>query len=67
MEKLGAYFAEHPESVPAVQAVLMKEPIASFATAEYFSPHAFGLVDADGNRRGSATTCDRGRRAAARR
>ena len=50
MEKLGAYFAEHPESVPAVQAVLMKEPIASFATAEYFSPHAFGLVDAVGNR-----------------
>ena len=35
---------------PAVQAVLMKEPIASFATAEYFSPHSFGLVDAGGNR-----------------
>lgn len=50
MAKLGAYFGDHPESVPAVQAVLMKEPIASFATAEYFSPHSFGLVDADGNR-----------------
>ena len=50
MEKLGAYFGDHPESVPAVQAVLMKEPIASFATAEYFSPHSFGLVDAGGNR-----------------
>jgi catalase len=50
MEKLGAYLAEHPETVPAAQSVLMKEPIASFATAEYFSPHAFALIDADGNR-----------------
>ena len=50
MEKLGAYLSEHPETLPAVQAVLMKEPIASFATAEYFSPHAFALIDADGHR-----------------
>jgi catalase len=50
MERLGAYLSEHPETVPAVQAVLMKEPIASFATAEYFSPHAFALIDADGER-----------------
>lgn len=50
MEKLGAYLGEHPETLPAVQAVLMKEPIASFATAEYFSPHAFALIDSDGNR-----------------
>jgi catalase len=45
MEKLGAFLAEHPEAGTAVQATLMKEPLASFATAEYFSPHAFGLVD----------------------
>jgi catalase len=50
MEKLGAYLGEHPETLPAVQAVLMKEPIASFASAEYFSPHAFALIDADDNR-----------------
>jgi catalase len=50
MEKLGAYLSAHPETVPAVQAVLMKEPIASFAAARYFSPHAFALLDADGNR-----------------
>ncbi|MGH2986371.1 MAG: catalase family peroxidase [Solirubrobacterales bacterium] len=49
MEKLGAYLAEHPETLPAAQSVLMKEPIASFAAAQYFSPHAFGLVNGDGN------------------
>lgn len=48
MEKLGAFFGEHPEALPAIQAVLMKEPLASFATVGYFSPHAFGLVDAAG-------------------
>lgn len=46
MERLGAFFGEHPEALPAIQAVLMKEPIASFATVTYFSPHAFGFVDA---------------------
>jgi catalase len=50
MEKLGAWLGEHPEAGPAVQAVLMKEPLRSFATAPYFSPHAFALVDADGRR-----------------
>jgi catalase len=48
MEKLGEFMAEHPEVVPAAQAILMKEPLRSFATARYFSPHAFGLVAADG-------------------
>ena len=50
MEKLGAWLGEHPEAGPAIQAVLMKEPLRSFATAPYFSPHAFALIDADGNR-----------------
>jgi catalase len=50
MEALGAYLGEHPEALPAVQSVVMSEPIASFATAAYFSPHAFGLIDADGGR-----------------
>ena len=48
MEKLGAWFAEHPESQTAIQSVLSAEPPASFATITYHSPHAFGLVDADG-------------------
>lgn len=50
MEKLGAWLGEHPEAGPAIQAVLSKEPLRSFATAPYFSPHAFALVDGDGNR-----------------
>jgi catalase len=47
MEKLGAYLAAHPEAQPAAEAVLMREPLASFATAAYFSPHAFALVADD--------------------
>ncbi|MQA73945.1 MAG: catalase [Solirubrobacterales bacterium] len=50
LEKLGAFLAGHPESQTAVQAVIMSEPLASFATATYFSPHAFALVDAEGTR-----------------
>ena len=30
--------------------MLDAEPLASFATAVYFSPHTFWLVDADGER-----------------
>ena len=45
LEKLGAFLAEHPESQTAVQAVVMSEPLASFATTTYFSPHAFALLD----------------------
>ena len=50
MEKLGAFLAKHPEVQPAIQAVLTKEPLRSFATACYFSPHFFALVDADGEK-----------------
>lgn len=50
MEKLGAWLGEHPEAGPAIQAVLMKEPLRSFATVPYFSPHAFALLDGDGER-----------------
>jgi catalase len=50
MEKLGAFLGEHPEAQPAISAVLMKEPLASFATAPYYSPHFFALVDSDDNR-----------------
>jgi catalase len=47
-EKLGAFLAAHPESQTAVQATLNTEPPASYATLTYFSPHAFKLVNADG-------------------
>jgi catalase len=48
LEMLGAYLAHHPEALPAVQAVIDSEPPASFAAIAYHSPHAFKLVDADG-------------------
>jgi catalase len=47
-EKLGAFFAAHPESQTAIQATLNREPPASFATLAYYSPHTFKLVDAEG-------------------
>jgi catalase len=50
MEKLGAFLGAHPESQTAIQATLGGEPLASFATAPYFSPHTFWLIDADGER-----------------
>ena len=49
MESLGAYLGEHPESLPSIQGVLAVEPPASFTTINFYAPHAFRLVDADGN------------------
>jgi catalase len=49
-EKLGAYLAAHPEAQTAVQGTLGLEPLASFATGIYYSPHTFYLVDAEGAR-----------------
>ncbi len=50
MEKLGAWLGDHPEAGPAIEAVLAGEPLASFAEISYFSPHAFALVSAAGER-----------------
>jgi catalase len=50
LEKLGAYVAAHPEAMTAAEAIQMREPLASFAAVTYFSPHAFALVAADGER-----------------
>lgn len=47
--KLGEFLAKHPESQTAVNATLNSEPPASFATLAYYSPHAFKLVNADGD------------------
>jgi catalase len=50
MESLGTFLGSHPECQTAIQATLGGEPLASFATAPYFSPHTFWLVDAAGER-----------------
>jgi catalase len=50
MEKLGAYLGAHPEAQTAIQATLGGEPLASFATAPYYSPHTFWLIDDAGER-----------------
>jgi catalase len=50
MEKLGAFLGAHPESQTAIQATIGGQPLASFGTAPYYSPHTFWLVDAGGDR-----------------
>ena len=49
MEKLGAFLAAHPEAQPAIASTAGVEPPTSFATAVYYSPHAFRYVDASDN------------------
>ncbi len=49
-EKLGAFLAAHPEAQTAIQGTVGVGPLASFATAIYYSPHTFWLVDAHGER-----------------
>src|SRR5918997_4545167 len=51
MEKLGAWFGEHPEAGPAVQASLAAEPPASYAQVAYNGLHAFRWACADGRSR----------------
>ena len=51
MEKLGAWFGEHPEAGPAVQASLAAEPPASYAQVAYNGLHAFHWEGADGQSR----------------
>ena len=49
LEKLGAYVAAHPEAMTAAEAIQMREPLASFAAATYYNPHAFALIAPDGS------------------
>ena len=50
-EKLGAFVAEHPETLAALEAGLPRvAPTTSFATSDYNALHAFALVDAEGER-----------------
>jgi catalase len=47
IEKVGAFLAEHPETVPAVTAAMTHPIPASFATLTYHAMHAYGFVNAD--------------------
>jgi catalase len=49
MEKLGAWLGEHPEAQPSIASTMGVEPPASFATVNYYSPHAFRYLDANDN------------------
>ena len=51
MEKLGAWFGEHPEAGPATQASLTAEPPASYAQVAYNGIHSFRWTDASGESR----------------
>jgi catalase len=51
MEKVGAFVGAHPESVPAIQAVLSADPPESYATCTYNSIHSFRWTDAGGTAR----------------
>ncbi len=52
MEKMGAFFGEHPETAAAVQLILPAlTPPRSYATLSYNSLHAFRFLNASGEGR----------------
>ena len=48
IEKIGAFLAAHPETVPPVQAALSAPPPASYLRCTYNALHAFRFVNAAG-------------------
>jgi catalase len=48
MEKVGAFLAEHPETVPAVTAAITAPIPASYAQLAYHGLHAFKFIAPDG-------------------
>jgi catalase len=48
---IGAFLADHPEAVPAIEHVLTAEAPASYAQCRYFAIHAFWWTGPDGTRR----------------
>jgi len=50
-ERLGAWFAAHPEAGPAIQAAVTAPPPASYAACAYNGIHAFRWVNAAGEGR----------------
>ena len=51
LEKVGAFLAAHPETVPAVTAAMTAPVPASYAQVTYHAIHAFGFVGPDGSTR----------------
>ena len=51
MEKVGAFLAEHPETVPAVTAAITAPRPASYARLTYHGVHAFRFLAAGGSAR----------------
>jgi catalase len=51
MEAVGAFLADHPETLAAVHAALSTPPAASYLQVAYRSLHAFRLIDAAGEGR----------------
>jgi catalase len=51
MAKVGAFLAEHPETVPAVTAAITAAAPESYARMTYHGIHAFRYVAADGSAR----------------
>jgi catalase len=50
-ERIGAWFAAHPEAGPAIQAAVTARPPASYATGVYHGLHSFRWVNAAGEGR----------------
>jgi catalase len=48
--RMGAFLEAHPESLPAIEAVLTARVAASYTTLAYNALHTFFLVDAAGTR-----------------
>jgi catalase len=48
MQKVGAWFGEHPEAGPAIQAALAAQPPDSYTTVAYNGIHTFRWVNEDG-------------------
>ena len=51
MARIGAFLGEHPETLPAVQAVMTAPPPESYARLAYHAIHAFRLTAPDGSER----------------
>jgi catalase len=51
LERIGAWFAAHPEAGPAIQAAVSAPPPASYATCVYNGIHAFRYVNVAGEGR----------------
>ena len=51
LDKVGAFLAEHPEALPAIQFQLGMQTPASWARLSYFGLHAFRFLAEDGGAR----------------